>query len=498
MPNNITTYTTCAAPGVATSHKRMGGFAGWVAKTFVNASTAYRIGIGGLIVLAAIALIVANPFTAIATFAFLIASLVEVRDWYFNRRLLCIENDVCAIGTVIDEAHNNFDGDAVFDIMLAPYTQRECFTATVEHLRANLGLLQDPAHFVPPYHLQFPDVTQIIDQNLLFAAPGDQNYNPVELQAQINGYLRQLRGKDTHDKDVPSNIYNQFLIGVVDRILALEDASGNKKDFYKHFFRKSPDKIPLNSPLWNAIPTDFDEGVDWKATNGSISTITYNNPYELLDIQPMGLNSLFRFNHKRTAPFFHCEIDGNRVSSLIDQIIVYITGFFLAYLAALLLPFPAGLIVFLIFLIALLIGAALGDFGPDNSGLPDVDYEEPIGEDLEAQDMGDVVVVHGNWIMDTEHSQYFEIHPVKAYYIVGKEKEKESAELFESEEERIKNGFEKFENHLINETLAKEICAMISDEEGKPPSPVILKPVNTMLSYGMNTFYGGGAGVEAR
>jgi hypothetical protein len=34
--------------------------------------------------------------------------------------------------------------------------------------------------------------------------------------------------------------------------------------------------------------------------------------------------------------------------------------------------------------------------------------------------VGDVVVSYGNWIMDTEHRNYFEIHPVRAWYLVAR------------------------------------------------------------------------------
>ena len=32
-------------------------------------------------------------------------------------------------------------------------------------------------------------------------------------------------------------------------------------------------------------------------------------------------------------------------------------------------------------------------------------------------ELGDVILVYGDWIMDTEHGQYFELHPVRAIYM---------------------------------------------------------------------------------
>ncbi len=495
MPENIITYTTCAAPGVATSHKRMGGFAGYVAGLLVNASFAYRVAVVGLIVAAAIFLIVANPVTAVATFAFLIATALDVKDWYYNRRLLCIQKDVCTMGTVTDQSKNNFDGDAVFNLLLAPYTHRECFDATLAHFRANEQLVKDPAHYVAPYHTAVPDFS---DYPTLHLNPGDAGYSLAAQQGVMKGFLRKMQGKDDHDKDLTSNIYNQFLTGVLDRILALTDANGNRKDFNGHFYRKSTAHIPFGSDIWNAIPPDFDESVNWQAQNGSISGLTADNPYERTEIQPMGLNNMFKFNHGITSPFLHCEIEGHVVASIIDNAIAFITAFFIAYLAFLLVSTLAGVIALVLILLLILAWLLLGGTKTGQAGQPDVEYEEPIGDDETVQGTGDVVLAHGNWIMDTEHTQRFEIHPVKAYYIIGQEKVTGATDLFDSAEEREKAGFGKFDNRAIRAALQEEYCKLVSDDERTDPPVILLKPLNTLLSYGMVTKYGGGAGVEVR
>ena len=492
MPNNIITYTTCADPGVATSHKRMGGFAGYVAGLLVNSSTAFRVAVVGLIVAAAIFLIVANPITAVATFAFLIATALDVKDWYYNRRLLCIEHDVCTVGTVINQTKNNFDGDAVFNLLLAPYTQRECFDAMLTHFRQNEQLLKNPANYVAPYHTAIPDFSEY---GALHLNPNDGGYDINYQRNLMAGYLKAIMGKDPHDKDVPSNIYNQFLTGALDRILAIPDGNGLRKDFYGHFYRKNADHITVGSALWNALPTDFDDTVNWQAPNGSISTITYDNPYERTEIQPMAINNLFKVDHPRLSPFLHCEIDGHVVAGIIDNAIAFITAFFIAYLAALLVSLVAGILAALAILLLILIWYLLGGTETGQAGQPGVDYEEEIDEEEDSQGSGDVVVTHGNWIMDTEHSQRFEIHPVKAYYILGKNPKTEELGLFDTAAELEKQGAEKFQNHEVTEELAKELCKLVSEAEHTDPPIILLKPVTTLLSYGMTTKYGGGAGL---
>ena len=56
------------------------------------------------------------------------------------------------------------------------------------------------------------------------------------------------------------------------------------------------------------------------------------------------------------------------------------------------------------------------------AGQPDVDWDDPAQEPVDGVEgnAGDSVLIYGNAMMDTEHAQYFEIHPVRAYYVMGK------------------------------------------------------------------------------
>ncbi|MFT6922051.1 MAG: hypothetical protein ACJA1C_001049 [Crocinitomicaceae bacterium] len=48
-----------------------------------------------------------------------IVTLVELRDYFFNKRLVCIQEDTCAIGQMIVAEHNG-DGDRSLNCVLAP------------------------------------------------------------------------------------------------------------------------------------------------------------------------------------------------------------------------------------------------------------------------------------------------------------------------------------------------------------------------------------------
>jgi hypothetical protein len=94
--------------------------------------------------------------------------------------------------------------------------------------------------------------------------------------------------------------------------------------------------------------------------------------------------------------------------------------------------------------------------------------------------------------MDTEHSQYFEIHPVKAYYIIGRNGRGE-VEIFDSTEEQEKSGTERLHNGVVDQRLRDEICSMVHQAEEGDSGPILLtRDAPTVLSHGLTTRYAGG------
>jgi hypothetical protein len=297
-------------------------------------------------------------------------------------------------------------------------------------------------------------------------------------------YLTELGGEELEgmDKDLRSNVYNHFLIGFMDRLFKKYDT----KNFYAHFLRKDS-TIINNDEIWNAIPRDYDETKDWTAPNASFYNERFGNQYELPETK-MGLNPMFRFENKQMVPCVHCEIDGNNVSILLSLIIANLIGFAAIIAAIPLIPFPFNLFVFLLFLL-LLILSALGDLGKADK--PEFEFEDPeplFDFDDAVYLSGDVVAAYGKWIMDTEHGQYFEIHPVKAYYVIGK---LDSAfGVFNSLDQLKSIGATSITNADITEDLAGEICGLIKKNEKMELEPHITLPIAQALSYGLVTHYG--------
>jgi len=123
----------------------------------------------------------------------------------------------------------------------------------------------------------------------------------------------------------------------------------------------------------------------------------------------------------------------------------------------------------------------------------DVDYNDPNNFGNNAQQLHeDLVTILGPWIMDTEHGQYFEIHAVKAYYVLGRNARSGAIDLFDSAAEQAESGTERLHNGMVDESMVKEICGMTNQAEGEDPPNVITRDAPTLLSHGLRTYYGGG------
>ena len=479
MPRDIPTYSVCAGPGIAHSHKQLGGIAGFLTNLILYNTVP---GVAFLLTIL-IGLILANsPYLWFFTGMTLIAGLNELKDWYYNTRLLCISERECAIGTVITKPTANFDGDRKINLMLAPHSQRDWVQTLLDQIRANKAMLQDPANFNdPPFHTSPP----VLDQAVL-----DNNFSALQ------AYLYPLRGKDPDDSDADSNMYRQILVGLLDRLMA--DPS---KNFYNRLHRKDSTVIAPGTALSDAIPEDFDPDVPWRDDNppapGAQSMRTHSNPYE--DVDAETLNPMYRFDIRHAVGYLHCEIEGYYIKLLVDNLIIALAAF-MATIA--LLGFFTGFApliglaaALLVYLIKWLIDKITGNDG--SPGEPDLDVDDPdfpaAGVD---ERVGDVVVTYGNWIMDTEHHNYFEIHPVRAWYLVARNKVGEAV-LVDGNLKQEEFGYENFDITQVDDARRGSICAAIDDSEDGQGGGVILRSGSAALSYGLTTRYGGGRAQNA-
>ncbi|MGR8980661.1 MAG: hypothetical protein ACU84H_11320 [Gammaproteobacteria bacterium] len=470
MPRDIPTYTHCAGPGVARSHQQLGGLTGFLVNSFLN----NKLLTVGLFLAFLVGLVLLNnPLTWGAFGIAIIAALTEFKDWYYNGRLLCIHDRDCAIGTVISEPTAAFDGDRKLNLMLAPYGQRDQVETLLEHVATNEAMLINNANFNdPPFHSSAPA--------LPVAA---QRENDFDI---LRNYVRALQGEDPDDGDSESNMFRQVLIGVVDRLM-----TNPARNFYNRFYRKDTAHIADGSALWNAIPEDFDPTVNWQGPNAQ-STRTHDNPYQQ---RTETLNPMFRYDVDHLVTYLHCEIEGYYIKLLIDNLILAFSAW-LASVIALgflgpLAPLAALAIALLLFFLKWLIDQITGNDGDADE--PDVDWDDPdVPEVGETERVGDMVVVYGNSIMDTEHHQYFEIHPVRAYYIVARNSLGSEPVLVNGNMEQEEFGHENFDPAQITAERADAICQIVTRGEEEDPGPVIERKAPTALSYGMQTRYAGG------
>lgn len=543
MPRDLPRHAFCAPPGVATSHKTLDGLLGvlvrgWIGGPLSAAGTAIASFIVGILA----PMLLLGPCVGIAPgITSIVALLQEAKRWYYQRRLLCVrDEDNCAVGSVLHKSEPSTDGDHKLDLLLAPFTEAECVHTLAVHLNANAGRLTADASFDDP---PFFNGTSPVSSFTPFAADivDDPNASADAKRAErrkLADLMRLIKGRDPGDGDATANLYNNLLVGWMDRLLdPSNQTNGEPKNFQGRYYRKDPALLDPASALWSAIPTDHDPAVPWQTPDGSLSPLTYENPYEI-EHNPRGINPMFRFDlagepkpgerdSSRLLPFLHCELDGNAIALLMDELSSAVVAFGIAWAAlcatvlpalsaglaalGLILGGPIGAVIGLIlaWLITTLLAGAVGGAvfgahwainggpGRGNAEPPDVDFDDPdnFGEDAPTLD-GDLVALHGPWIMDTEHAQYFEIHPVTAYYVLGRNGRGE-IERFDSSSDREQAPAERLHNGVVTRAMVDEICGNVRPAEEDDPPPVVERRASEVLSYGLTTLYGGGGFAEA-
>ena len=152
--------------------------------------------------------------------------------------------------------------------------------------------------------------------------------------------------------------------------------------------------------------------------------------------------------------FLHCEFEGDGIRRLLDA--AYLALAFL--IAALWIP-GAWVLAALVALIALLEQIVFGERGDPGSGTP-----LDIGLDPASLDGRAVVVVKGDWIYDSFHEGWNEIHPVKDCLVVGHLKEGEDWRNFKFVDEATQLEFT-LDSVANVERFRDFWCGMLKDAE---------------------------------
>ena len=468
MPRHLETFSTCAGPDLARPHTRLGGFTGVFISAYYSNGTLTIIG-GVAYALGLIFL--GNPLTWCLTAAAIIVAAVEIKHWYYNERLLCIRERDCLIGTVISPpGPPSTDGDMKLNIMPAPFPKAELEIMLINHIDRNRAMLSDNANF---NNDQTPEGDSFFSGGAPFVPSATDMMGNRTL---LVDYMNELRAPIG---DYRSNMFNQIMTGVVDTMM--DDPNRN---FFERFYRKDATEI-TDAATFNYIPVDF-ENINWQAVDAQSSLLS-NNPVTLDNDVP--LNPMFRIgspSKEPIVPYMHCEIEGNYIEILMNDIIVAASGFLVGCVLG---PLAGAALGFLAWLFKKLIDWITGNDG--NATEPDVDWSDPSfpGYGGVAENTGDVVVVYGNWIMDAEHQQYFEIHPIRAYYIIARNGDDVGDPILvdDNQGQVVVGG--NFDPAQITADIAAEICTIVERAEAANPDSDVVVSSARGLSYGMKAGY---------
>lgn len=400
-------YTKCAVPGDSYSWNLVGTtFGNILVGTFLlGTPIGVIIGVilgtlGGAICGIGVALLVGLSSTA-----------YKFKFWYYNERLMCIDEKRCIIGTMVGNSHVSTDGDSKFDMLIAPFTVKEVHEYIIEELKA--------------------------DTTLFGTGPGGAGYDVGNIGA-VHNYIEEFISEKNRIELYSRVVHQRMFTG---------DA---QRDYLKHMLIRDKDEMGesafLHSPSDKYLP-DPGESVNPMYRSTHTPTGFFDDVTGGSDLS------------ETLLPFLHCELEGNVLARFLENLAL--TFLLLAgVVAAACFGGPYGLIVvgILLVIIALLWKFNDGDEGddssPEDSGIDigDADREAVVLE-------GDVLVIYGDWIMDEEHTKYFELHPIRAIHFVLKNN---------SDYEVIQELYEGFEGYDVSKILADEwatICGMVGRSE---------------------------------
>lgn len=417
MPRSYPQFTHCASPSDATS---IGG--SWLGMSI------WSLVLGGLasgvwyFVSAILGAVTPLGCTlGIGALALLLAGLHQFLNWYYNRRLMCIQRDECVAGTLTGDPVAAADGDQKYDTLIAPFPPAEVQGYFAQVIQEN------PAQFgVGP--------TNLSDTVAL------QNYVEAMSHAdRVRLYMRVVREK------------------------MLTQAG---RDFLQKFLIRIQSEMGADA---------FDHSPD--------DTFASADPNPMFRMSPA--DSL--------APYLHCELEGDRLKRWLTNVLVGFWTFFAAYTAACAIcvyftgqtwacSWVAKGVALLLGLIAWLISHFVNNPDEGAAQQTDVDFADPAYEgDTSSVMQGDAMLLFGDWIKDTQHDEYFEIHPIKALYLICTNEAGNDWEAV-----RDLTGYPRercpFPVEKITADDMAEMCDLVHDAETKEPEDTKVLRMTTALS----------------
>jgi hypothetical protein len=335
-------------------------------------------------------------------------------DWYYHHRLMCIKERQCTVGTLVGTPHiSEDDGDQKYDVLLAPFTIPE-----TEQLFRDVIAEHPEQYGVGP------------------TDPGSQ-----ALGQYISGYLTEKEQISLYMRVVREKMITQ-----------------PGRDFQKKFW------IRIKEEMGDA---QFDH------TNDDTFAVTDPDP-------------IFRYDpNSHLAPYLHQELEGDKLHRWLMNLVA---GLWTALVAAtatcaicnalgggklcdVLTPIIAALLWFLAYLIA----QAVNDPDDGNANQTDVGFSDPAFDgDRPSIEIGDVILVYGDWIHDPNHDQYVELHPVRAIYMICRDPK--NPDQWQALDDLT--GFPRdecrFPVDTITSDMKDEMCMFVDQAENPDDTGVIL------------------------
>ncbi len=169
---------------------------------------------------------------------------------------------------------------------------------------------------------------------------------------------------------------------------------------------------------------------------------------------------IFRYDPNSTlAPYLHQELEGDKLHRWLMNIE-----------AAL---WTTPLIAALLWFLAWLIANAVNDPDDGNASQTDVGFSDPAFDgDRPSIELGDVILVYGDWIHDPEHDRYVELHPVRAIYMICRDPKNPDRWVALDDLTGFPRDECRFPVEEITEDVLNELCTFV-DQAENPDTTVI-------------------------
>ena len=359
---------------------------------------------------------------AVGTFiiGILIYNLIAAINWFNNFRLGCMEHDACAVGSIVHDPHSNGNGDIDLDILIAPHT--------TDH---HDGMLSET-------------VTE---------TRGLSINNPIG----VHNFVASLDGDEQ---------LGMFMSMVENRVLVSPQEQRFQHKYLVHDFSGwgAPfDRDDYMAPPMYRCPSDGGSQEKMVPLNG-----------QNIDRKQYGYI------------YLPCVVEGHVIVEWLKNMLYSMIPATAAFVAACIICMYytgndalCGVIasgaVILAFLLTLLFfsilnppGATRADAGSIGN-IPTTE-EEAASQPLTSAERGDLIAVYGDWVFYIYNKQYYEIHPVRAWYLLsrqGKSNDKNESSLTAD---------------MISASDYERISAMVREAEEVLPAEERTVPANEALA----------------